>query len=214
MASLSSILRSTAFAAVATLSCVPAFAAVVYSNQAVFSASVQSGFYSENFNDDLGQRTAPAFSFLRDGFGYTVTTAPVFGNEDDVYRSGMIIGSFHSNTELILTFTSGSPTAIGGNFFLTNDTDSFVPGSITFTLSDGTNTTISPASASAFTGFIASTAITSLTFAISATGQFNSIDNLIVGRAIVPRAVPEPATYALLAGGLMALALTKRRRRS
>ena len=214
MASLSSILRSTAFAAVATLSGVPAFAAVVYSDQAVFLAAVQPGFYSENFNDGLGQRENTFYDFSSNGFGYRITAAPPQNNLDDVYRSGSIIGNFYSNTTLILTFTSGSPTAIGGNFFLTNDTDSFVPGAITFTLSDGTNTTISPASASAFTGFIASTAITSLNFAITANGRFNSIDNLIVGRASVPRAVPEPATYALLAGGLMALALTKRRRRS
>jgi hypothetical protein len=176
---------------------------------ATFLAATTGSLYTETFTGG-GVQSAPSYSFSSLGFGYTVTASP-----GSVYRSGTIIGNNLPNEMLTFTFTTGNITAIGGDFFITNILDAFQLQPVTLNLSNGTSVTYTPANlAGSFRGFTTTgAAITSLTMAAPTGGQFyNSVDNLIVGRAAPATVVPEPSEIALLATGMVGLIGVARRR--
>lgn len=197
-----------------TLAAVPALATTTtYTTQASFMAAVQPNAYTETFSGAAG--TATSYSFSSKGYGYTVTASPAQGMADDVYRSGSFIGNYYSNTSLTITFTGTRPTAIGGNFYITDANDSFAAmAPVTIGLSDGTVTTFTPASASTYRGFTSTAAITSLTLAAPGDNVFNTVDNLTVGTAASVAAVPEPATWASMAVSIFTLIVLARRSRA
>jgi len=85
-------------------------------------------------------------------------------------------------------------TAVGGEFFITNVDNFFLIAPVTITLSDGTITTYTPASRWEFRGFVSEgPIITSLILSAPGVGNYNTLDNLIVGAA-----VPEPSSMLLL----------------
>jgi len=163
-----------------------ATAATVFTDQASFMSSLAAGSYTESF------ASSDPPTYLLGGFAYT---GSVSGGT--IYDSGNFIGNFNAANSFILTFTSGNVTAVGGNFYLTDVNDTFLPSALTITLSDGTVDTFTPSSINGFRGYIASAPITTLTMGVTASGVFNTLDNLTVG------AVPEPTTAGLLAGALV-----------
>ena len=184
----------------------PALAATTtYTDSASFLANVSAGAYFNDFN--TGVFTNPAsYSASGSGFGYTVTA----NAGSQVYLSGEFIGTFSANQVLTVTFTSGNPTAVGGDFFVTDSFDGFLALPVTVTLSDGTTSTFTPAGVSnGFRGFTSTVAIASLTMAAPGASNFNSFDNFTVGLA---NPVPEPASWALMAMGLVGVSLLRRRR--
>jgi len=127
-----------------------------------------------------------------------------------VYTSGVLIGGNAPAQSLVITFGPGI-TAVGGNFFLSDINDAFVPAApITLTLNDGTTTTYTPADTSDFFGFTSTSALTSLTFA-APVSNYATFDNLTVGAVA---AVPEAGTWALMAFGLAGLLLAARKRQA
>lgn len=174
---------------------VSASAATIHTSQAAFLATVAPGSYLETFG------TAPP-DYSGNGFAYSLSSP------NGIYFSGSFVGTINSDDPLTITFTAGNPTAVGGEFFHSDITDTFQPGNaITITLSDGTVDTYTPATFSQFRGYTsAGPVITSLTISAPTGGTYLNVDNLIVGIA-----VPEPGSALLLAG---ALGMTLRRRRT
>jgi hypothetical protein len=168
----------------------------IYTTSASFLAQTLPGGLFLDFTQpsvDSGE------SFTYSGGGFSVT----FTADSTVYRSGTILGNNLPNESLTLTFSGTLPTAVGGNFFITNISDVLQVAPVTLTLADGTTTTYTPSNlSSSYRGFVSTVPIVSLVMAAPQGGQFyNSLDNLTVASA-----VPEPGTYLLMALGLAAVA--------
>jgi hypothetical protein len=183
-----------------------------YISSASFLAALQTGSYTEAFTGPFGPVTSSDYS---DGtYGYTVSTPSPTG----LYRSGSTIGNNLPNESLLFTFTTGNITAVGGNFFITDISDTFRRVSVTLTLNDGTTTTYTPTSAGtgSFRGFTSTTAITSLTLSAPGASRYNVVDNVTVGAAMsaTPSAAPEPGSLALLLPiiGTVGMMIRKRRK--
>lgn len=186
----------------------PALAvATVYTSSAAFLPNLAPGAYTNTFTGPAIPSAAVSYSFSEGGFSYTVAGA---GQSPSTWINGSIIGNNYPNLALTVTFTSANVTAIGADFFIMDPAGGFLAEPVTVTLSDGTVEAFSPASlASTYRGFTSSTPIASFTMTAPAgTNRFNAIDNLTVGMAA---AVPEPASAMLLASGIAALTLAKRR---
>jgi hypothetical protein len=170
-------------------------ATTVYTNSASFLAQTQPGGLFLNFTQP-GIDSGPSFTYSGGGFSVTITSPST------VYRSGSIIGNNLPNETLTLTFAGTLPTALGGEFFVTNISDVLQAAPVTLTLSDGTVTTYTPSSlANAYRGFVSTVPITSLVMSAPGATLYNSLDNLTVATA-----VPEPGTYLMMVLGLAVLA--------
>ena len=173
----------------------------LYDSSASFMSNVAPGSYTETFTDFDDSASGPA-AFTGSGFTYTVF-AP-----GDLYASGEFAGTSLPNEALTITFTSGNVTAVGGNFYATNISDAFQPVSINLGLSDGTSVAFTPASVlDSYRGFASTVAITSLVMSAPGISLYAGIDNLTVGVT----AVPEPASWALMALGVAGLLVARRR---
>jgi PEP-CTERM motif len=196
--------------AVAAVAAAPALAATTtYTSSTEFLARVAPGAYTNSFTG--APDAQPSFSFSSGGFAYTVSAPAVLLN-DATYLSGSFIGNFYSNATLTVTFTAGGPTAVGGDFYISDNQDSFVPAPVTVTLNDGTSTTFTPSSeTTGFRGFTSTLPILSLTMSAPGVANFNSMDNLVVGKV---SAVPEASTWVMMGLGLAGMALMRRQRRA
>jgi hypothetical protein len=110
-------------------------------------------------------------------------------------------------SSLVFTLTSGNITAVGGNFFITDEPGNFVADTIDILFSDNTSTNWAPSSASDFIGFVFDTPVTSMTLSRGVSTNYVTAGTITVGQ------VPEPSTMALLAmTAAGALWLSRRRR--
>ena len=188
---------------VALLSSAASAATTVYTSSADFLATVAPGAYFENFDATVFDTIPYTASFSSGAFAYTVS-APL-----GVYAGSGLLGAADDLDVLTLSFTSRNVTALGGNFFATNDADDFQAVTVTYMLDDGTTGTLQPRSViDAYRGFVSTSPIRSLV--ISAPPLlFASVDNLTVGAAVasVAAPVPEPGSVALVlaAAGLFLL---------
>ena len=178
----------------------------VYTDSVTFLSTLLAGSYTEGFTVATGGVYNSPLSFSGGDFSYQVSTPTVAVG---VYRSTTFLGNTYEAESLTITFTGGGATAIGGNFYLTNQADAFQAQPVTLTLSDGTTSTFTPTSASvgSYVGFVSTLPITSLVISAPALLQFNALDNITVG---VTSAVPEAGTLALMALGMGWLVVRRR----
>jgi len=169
-----------------------------------FLSSLQGGAYIESFNG-LDSNVEPS-SFSGLGYSYTLS-AP-----GGLYATGTAVGTNFAEEVLTIDLTGGAPvTAVGGNFYGTDfDGDFVADETITLTLGDGSYVSYTPTAATNFIGFVSSAPIASVSieFTYFWVGRYATVDNLTVGAS----AVPEPGQWALMAAGLAALGMLKRRR--
>jgi hypothetical protein len=179
---------------VALLSSAASAATTVYTSSAEFLATVAPGASFENFDAVAGDTLTDVASFGSGAFTYTVS-APL-----GLYAGSGLLGTNDDLDVLTLSFTSRNVTALGGNFFATNDADDFQAVTVTYMLDDGTTGTLQPQSvADAYRGFVSTSAIRSLVIS-APTLLYANVDNLTVGAAVasVAAPVPEPGSVALV----------------
>jgi hypothetical protein len=196
--------KFVAAAVLSLLSASPFAATSVLTSAAAFQAQLAPGAYTNTF-DGLGLPPFGPVPFSGGGFSYEVS-AP-----SDIYLGGDLLSANIAGETLLITFTSGNITAIGANFFHTDDANAFQPASITLTLNDGTVETFSPTSAAdSYRGFLTTgSAFSSIAISTSSTDFYASMDNLTVGAP-----VPEPASLSLVLAGLAVVGVYASRRRA
>lgn len=149
----------------------------VYTDRAEFMAQVADGALEPAFTQ-LGGITEPA-TFSNAGFGIAIAS----GNANGLYgEPGGIITPNSAGADLVVDFTSGSVTAVGANFWITNASVAPVSASVTIELSDGTVETYTATGPSDFRGFVTAAPITRITFkGTGANGQWSTLAGLVVG---------------------------------
>lgn len=192
-----------------------------YTNSSAFFGAISSSNYTETFNSV----PAPGFvatptNFSGNGFSFTTTT-PNGGVGNQLY--GLTNGGggdrwltlFYPDYGLVFTNFSLNVSAIGGNFFATDDQGFFTntPINVQILLSDSTSfsTNYTPSSSASFLGVTFSTNVSISALVVSNLNippQFPTANNLTIG------VVPEPSTYALLslaAAGFAGYVIRRRR---
>jgi len=194
-------------------------AGLIY-DQSTFVASLQPGYYLEDFSSLTGPGSIPGpLAFSGGSFAYSASAPGGFYAVQTPSGSGNYVLTTEMAADAItLTFTSGNVTAVGGYFFTTDLLGDVTPGGITLIFSDGTLVNLTNQDLTTFTGYISEgPTITSLQIFASQQGQddtWPTVDNLYVGAGIPPEngVIPEPSTLLLFGGGLISLALLRRKR--
>lgn len=187
----------------AAVTAAPAMAAV-YTNSAAFLADVQPGFYFNNFTGLAAGPSGP-LNYSGNGFSYTITASGP--NNAGLYNDPGVVSTNNALDGILVTFTSGNVTAVGGNFWATDINVFPIPATVTITTSDGQSSSFTSAGPNSFRGFTSNVLITSIFIDAADTpaNAWSTMDNLYVGQAI-----PAPGAMALL--GLGGLAAARRRR--
>lgn len=183
-----------------------------FTDEAKFLGAINSGYYLNEFNDltpgDVEVDTSTGSKNYSGGSGpfkYEISSSS--GSKlwvPENLSPNLAISTFLPDDTLHIKFTSGNVTAVGGLFFLTNDTgEDFGSGTVHVTLSDST-VVVDDFAASSFWGFVTSAGgptITSLSFSNPNKGHagYPTLDHFYVGTA-----VPVPSTYL---AGLSALGI-------
>jgi hypothetical protein len=200
----------TLLAAAMLMTAVAAHADItVFTDKASFDAAVTAPGV-DTFND-LVVMPYPA-SLTRSAGGYTYTVS----SPDGMYGAGVPGDAWLSNNTLTqpMTFSnfSGGVTAFGGNFFGSDVSGLFVPGtSVTLTANDGTTSTftLNNTTTNTFLGFTSTAALVNVTLNSGGTSYWPTANNLTLAMAAP---VPEPGSYAMLLAGVALVGVARRRR--
>lgn len=184
---------------------------ITYTSQSSFTAAIDSGYFTQTFNS-IGFGSKPSPMDLSGG-GYTISAATT---KSTFYNTGsgldVWLSTNESATGIIFTFSGTLPTAVGGNFFLSNSAGNPTGGPITVELSDSTQINLASTSSTSFAGFTSDVGITSLTVLTPNAPDYATVNDLIVGQGATS-AVPEPSSLALAGCGIAgALVMAARRR--
>lgn len=149
-----------------------------------------SGFAAGGFTGNFGQ-AAEWFANSMDGM---------------IAKNG-VIRAATANSSVTFSFRSSQVYGIGGDFFYSSSSGSFVPGLMILNLSDGTSYVRNVTSPETFAGFWSlGSAISSLSitpFGAAGAANYVATDNMAIGY------VPSPGAIALL--GLAGMASRRRR---
>jgi hypothetical protein len=213
------------FLATVTITCAGALNAGAqtntYTDSSAFFSAISASNYTETFNGIAGGNvvTTPT-NFSGNGFSFTATTTNTGGNQLYGLTNGggsdRWLTLLFPRPGLVFTNFSLNVSAIGGNFFATDDQGFYTntPINVRILLSDSSifSTNYTPSGATSFLGVTFSTNVSISSLVISNLNnpdpQFPTANNLTIG------VVPEPSTYALLglaAAGFAGYVIRRRR---
>tara|TARA_R110002096_G_scaffold344921_4_gene538024 strand:- start:6488 stop:7084 length:597 start_codon:yes stop_codon:yes gene_type:complete len=177
--------------------------ATVYTDSASFMGAL-SASYTNGFDGAVPGPSAD-LNFSDGTFSYTVGASGAGGS--GLYNDTGLISTDNALDGILVTFTSGNVTAVGGNMWATDISVFPVNAQVTVSLSDGTVESFASSSAADYRGFTSGVVITSIFIDAddSLANAWSTLDNLTVGTTI-----PAPASVAML--GLGGLVATRRRR--
>lgn len=170
--------------------------ATVYEEEANFLGALASPYYLDDFNGfTYGGITTPTWdSPVVNGYSYQVSAV---GGSGNLYSSTGAHSVDSAAALLKVTMTGAPVKAVGGWFYGGDVNGAFVPATVTVALQNGFSYTFSPANDTDFVGFVADSAIASLTIDAgpdTPSPLWPTLDHFYVGNP-----VPEPASLALLA---------------
>jgi hypothetical protein len=215
--------RFTRLAAVAALAAMlPAAVSAqttFFTTQASWTTALNGGGSGlDTFNDLLGASTPGPLNRSAGTFTYRATAT---GTDGLFFPAGTAADRWLSTNLaaspiLFNNFLAGT-NAIGGAIFGSDVSGAFLNGTINVawvtSIGSGSINLVNAASNS-FWGLVTTGTLTSLTITGSGVAPiiWPTMNDLRLGRALPATVVPEPSTYALMATGLVALALIRRRR--
>jgi PEP-CTERM motif len=209
-----------AFLGACFLAATAAHADTVYTSSAAYAAATGAPSTTINFNGIAASNSfvgesnpftlsGSVFTFSPGALGFVVGQT-YYGTS---YAGGGFLSVDYNSPTDSLTVTLPSITALSFNYGgLLGTTTPFG-----IKLSDGFTTTLSTAdsivgtSTLDFAGFTSTSPLTSITFTLPDTPDYNALDNLSFASAKVA-GTPEPSTLALLSTGLLGLAGLVRRK--
>jgi hypothetical protein len=182
---------------------------MIDTNQSDFVSRMSPGYFFNDFSSLPNPPQVSPLMFSGNGFAYTATeSSGAF--ESQALGSGHVAVSTNAETDtMTLTFTSGNVTGVGGNFWLTALDFSTIPGTVSVSAFDGTNTSsfdVVNGDPSTFVGFLSTVPIVSLTITPPSpdSGQYATMSNVDSGTGnLVP--TPEPSAVVLAGFGALAL---------
>jgi opacity protein-like surface antigen len=193
--------KALAFAVLLALATQASAISIVYENEASFEGVIAPGYYLNDFNNITIRGDRGTFEdFAGKGFAYTMTAPEngLWGILQSPTNGAMSTGD--SGDALIISFTSGNVTAVGGTFSLTDVDGKTVDGTVKVTvfLNNDTSETFEPFAAGSFRGFTSDgPMIISLSFSSDTPATFPTLDNFYAGR------VPDGGTTLVLLGGAL-----------
>jgi hypothetical protein len=200
----------TLLAAAMLMTAVAAHADItIFTNKAAFDAAVTAPGV-DTFNDLIVMPYPASLTRSAGGYSYTVSST------DGLYGAGVPGDSWLSNNTLtqpmVFSNFSGGVTAFGGNFFGSDVSGLFTPGSsVTLTANDGTTSTftLNNTTTNSFLGFTSTAALVSVSLQSVGTTNWPTANNLTLAMAAP---VPEPGSYAMLLAGVALVGVARRRR--
>jgi hypothetical protein len=176
----------------------------VYTSTSAFLAVSRPG--TDTFDDltiapygDTVHRAAGAYNYQ----AYSATGIWGAGGPTDFWLSNNL-----RYNPIVFSNFSGGVNAFGGNFFASDVAGQFVDGTVVLTAVDGGTLTydLAGATSSSFLGFVATSALTSVTLGTDGGAYWPTANNVVL-------AVPEPSTYGMMLAGITLLGVAARRRR-
>lgn len=201
--------------ALGLLGAAPASAAsIVFTDQAAFLAAV-SNVGVDTFDDLIVGDYLDVDIFNRSAGPHTYTASVIGTRFWGLDSGGGTRWLSTGNTDDVISFDNFSPgvRGLGAFFFLTNlvGSPNFETVFVTVTDADGPTTyTLDGATPTMFLGFVSDSALTSVT--VDGSG-WPTVNDLHLASVPVDAAVPEPASVALLATGLLVAGVVRWRKR-
>ncbi|HEY6942204.1 hypothetical protein [Dokdonella sp.] len=151
--------------------------AAMYTDRTEFLTHVSAGYYENGFDDAVPGPIA-SLSYTNGPWAYTVAAS-----SDQLYNDTGLVSTNLAGDSIVVTFTSGAVTAVGGNFWATDINVQPTGTDVTITLSDATTETFTSTGPTDYRGFTTVAPITSITIDAPDTGGtfWPTMDNLLVG---------------------------------
>lgn len=202
--------------ALLALSC-SAYATTIYTSEAAFLAAVAPGYYLESFStfsdgDPLGGDPSPTDYHSPTVNGFSWNTYAV----DGLWSLQNGVSAAYPFEPLVITFTGGPVTAVGGIFAATDYAGDPIPAaSVLLALSDGTTKSVD---GTGFVGFTSTAPISSISITpvqYEAEASWAAFSHFYTGSTTGGAAVPEPSSIlSMLTGLIGGGSIVLRRRRS
>jgi len=172
---------------------------VTYTDKTDFLAAV-SNAGTDTFDDLPSFGTIPS-PLNRAAGSYSYTATVPFGFKAAGSPADLWLTTQLATDPIDFTMTSGSPTAMGGFFFVTNISGNLTNATVNVSINGGQFLqSITTNSATNFFGWVSTNGTPITSFQVSASGLWPTVNDLVLAQA-----VPEPSTYAL--GALAAFVL-------
>lgn len=154
-----------------------------FTNRLAFLAALSSSFEEEFSGLPTGANPGPQ-SFGGGGFGFdlaTLSTSDIWGTP--IGGDQAATGTNYADV-LRIDITAGSVQAIGGRWFVTDDTPVFVADPIHLSFSDGHTTTFTPAASTEFWGYLSDVDLTWVEISRPGFGLlYATVDGIVIGAA-------------------------------
>ncbi|MBO9663127.1 hypothetical protein [Dokdonella sp.] len=165
----------------------------IYTDRAAFLTRVEPGYFENPFTHVTVRVYGIGYRYRQGDLAYTLATdlLPIDGGGFLSYTLPGVITTYDARAKIVVTFTGGEVTAVGGNFWATDADEAPIAMNVTVALSDGSRETFVASDRTDFRGFTSAVPITSVTIESGDSQSpsifgWTSMDNLIVGRNAFP----------------------------